>query len=455
MGIKKTTSLKASFWKFLCMLLLGLAASVILPFSLIFIGATTGFITYADYSEQSAKSLVPVIAATPDLADVALPVGLKYLVLDKNYQVLETSLKGDDFARAMDYAVAGKINENLNKQYLFITREKEYVVLQYYIGSQFTNEWFYVHFPSPEVLLVILIGINCTAVCALLTAKFAKNLRAQLSPLFEATAQVAQQNLDFEVGHSMIREFEDVLSSFSDMKDNLQASLKQQWNAEQLQREQIAALAHDLKTPLTVIQGNIDLICETTLDEEQQLYAKYITESSEQIGVYIRTLIDISRTAAGYQLHSEAFDLSDYMEQIAARADSLCLTQGISLRMETGKDLGTLAADKLLLERAIFNVIGNALDYSPPGGTVYVMTQKVDDFLQISVTDEGSGFTPEALSHAREQFFMGEKSRTSKLHFGMGLFITDSILQQHNGQLILKNSVQTGGAVVILSLPSP
>ena len=71
-----------------------LAASVILPFSLIFIGATTGFITYADYSEQSAKSLVPVIAAAPDLADVALPVGLKYLVLDKNYQVLETSLKG-------------------------------------------------------------------------------------------------------------------------------------------------------------------------------------------------------------------------------------------------------------------------------------------------------------------------------------------------------------------------
>lgn len=156
------------------MLLLGLAASVILPFSLIFIGATTGFITYADYSEQSAKSLVPVIAATPDFADVALPVGLKYLVLDKNYQVLETSLKGDDFARAMDYAVSGKINENLNKQYLFITREKEYVVLQYYIGSQFTNEWFYAHFPSPEVLLVILIGINCTAVCALLTAKFAK-----------------------------------------------------------------------------------------------------------------------------------------------------------------------------------------------------------------------------------------------------------------------------------------
>lgn len=71
---------------------------------------------------------------------------------------------------------------------------------------------------------------------------------------------MAEQNLDFEVGHSKIKEFEDVLHSFSDMKNNLKSSLEKQWSAEQLQREQIAALAHDLKTPLTVIQGKIDLI---------------------------------------------------------------------------------------------------------------------------------------------------------------------------------------------------
>ena len=69
-------------------------------------------------------------------------------------------------------------------------------------------------------------------------------MRVQLAPLFEATEQITQQNLDFEVGHSKIKEFEDVLHSFSDMKENLKSSLEKQWNAEQLQREQIAALAH-------------------------------------------------------------------------------------------------------------------------------------------------------------------------------------------------------------------
>ena len=453
MGIKKPTSLKASFWKFLCMLLIGLMGSVAIPFSLILAGTSTGFITYADYSERSAKNLVPIIAATPDLTDVQLPMGCKYLILDKNYQMRETSLEGEDLDRAMEYALSGKINEDLNKQYLFVTRENEYVVLQYYIGSQFINEWFYHHFPSPEILLYILIGINCIAVCVILTAKFAKNMRAQLSPLFEATEKVAEQNLDFEVGHSKIKEFEDVLCSFSDMKDNLKISLEKQWSAEQLQKEQIAALAHDLKTPLTVIQGNIDLISETELDDEQRLYAGYITESSEQMGVYIRTLIDISRTVAGYQLGLEEFDIADYMGQIKAQANSLCLTKEICLHMETGGDLGTFKADKLLLERAIMNVIGNAVDYSPPAGTVYVVAQKTDKFLQISVTDEGNGFTPEALHHAQEQFFMGNKSRTSNMHFGMGLYITGSIIKQHNGQLILKNSDKTKGAQVIIKIP--
>ena len=75
MGMKKATSLKASFWRFLCMLLIGLIGSVAVPFSLILVGTGTGFITYADYSERSAKNLAPIIAATPDLTDVQLPLG--------------------------------------------------------------------------------------------------------------------------------------------------------------------------------------------------------------------------------------------------------------------------------------------------------------------------------------------------------------------------------------------
>ena len=169
--------------------------------------------------------------------------------------------------------------------------------------------------------------------------------------------------------------------------------------------------------------------------------------------LYIRTLIDISRAAVGYQLHMVDIDLPAFAEQLRGQIDALCQTKKIGLQMETRHLPDTLSADPLLLERAIMNVVSNALDYSPRDGCVYITIMGVQQNLQISVADAGSGFSQEDLLHAQEQFYMADRSRSSKLHFGMGLFITKSIVQQHNGQLILGNSEKTGGAQVTIKIP--
>ena len=453
MGMKKPSSLKIAFWRFLFMQLVGLFGAVAIPFLLVTVSTTLGLTTYGDYSEIRANELAPILAATPDLSDVQIPMGIEYALLDKNYQLIETTLDENELEQAMRYATTGTIDQNLQKRYLLVTRENEYVVLQYYIGAQYTNEWMNKYLPSPDILLIVLIAAGGIFVCLLLTARFAKKLRLQLVPLFEATSEVAKQNLDFEVGHSNIKEFEDVLISFSHMKESLKASLEQQWKAEQMQKEQIAALAHDLKTPLTVIQGNADLISETELDEEQCLYAEYIISSSEQMQLYIRTLIDISRAATGYQLHVEDIDLPAYVEQLQRQIGALCQTKKIGLQMEIEHLPAVLSADKLLLERAIMNVVNNALDYSQQDSSISISITGGKGNLQILVTDAGPGFSQEDLLHAEEQFYMADHSRSSNLHFGMGLFITKSIVQQHGGQLILSNSEKTGGAQVTMKIP--
>ena len=453
MGMKKPSSLKTAFWRFLFMLLGGLFGAVAVPFLLVTVSTTLGLTTYGDYSEIRANELAPILAATPDLSDVQIPMGIEYALLDKNYQLIETTLDEIELEQAMRYATTGASDQNLQKRYLLVTRENEYVVLQYYIGAQYTNEWMNEHLPSPDILLSVLIAAGGIFVCLLLTTKFAKKLRLQLVPLFEATSEVARQNLDFEVGHSNIKEFEDVLISFSHMKESLKASLEQQWEAEQMQKEQIAALAHDLKTPLTVIQGNADLICETELDKEQRLYVEYISSSSEQMQLYIHTLIDISRAATGYQLHMEDIDLPTYVEQLREQIDALCQTKKIGLQVQIEHLPAVLSMDKLLLERAIMNVVNNALDYSPQDSSILILMTGDKGSLQISVTDAGPGFSQEDLLHAEEQFYMADRSRSSNLHFGMGLFITKSIVQQHGGQLILSNSEKTGGAQVTISIP--
>ena len=452
MGMKKPSSLKIAFWRFLFMQLVGLFGAVAIPFLLVTVSTTLGLTTYGDYSEIRANELAPILAATPDLSDVQIPMGIEYALLDKNYQLIETTLDENELEQAMRYATTGASDQNLQKRYLLVTRENEYIVLQYYIGAQYTNEWMNEHLPSPDILLIVLIAAGGLFVCLLLTTRFAKKLRLQLVPLFEATSEVAKQNLDFEVGHSNIKEFEDVLISFSHMKESLKTSLEQQWKAEQMQKEQIAALAHDLKTPLTVIHGNADLISETELDEEQRLYAEYIGCSSEQMQLYIRTLIDISRAATGYQLNIEDIDLPAYIKQLREQIDALCQTKKIGLQMEIENLPAVLSADKLLLERAIMNVVNNALDYSPQDSSISISMIGNKGSLEISVTDAGPGFSQEDLMHAEEQFYMADHSRSSDLHFGMGLFITKSIIRQHGGQLILSNSKKTGGARVTISI---
>ena len=179
MGMKKQSSLKTAFWHFLFKLFGGLLGTVAVPFLLMNISTALGVTTYGDYSEIRSNELASVLAATPDLSEVEIPMGIEYVLLDKSYQIIETTLDEGELEHAMRYATTGVIDQNLKKRYLLVTRENEYVVLQYYIGAQYTNEWMNTHLPSPDILLIILIAAGGIFVCLFLTTRFAKKLRLQ------------------------------------------------------------------------------------------------------------------------------------------------------------------------------------------------------------------------------------------------------------------------------------
>lgn len=429
-----------------------LAAAILVPILLQTAAINMGFATRANQSEIQTKAIASTLAIAPDLTKVVMPRGSRYLILDKEFNELYSNMDTETKEIAFSFAKGQYVNQGDKQQFLLVIRENELCVLQYFIGSHFTVSWLPDSFPSPDTFMAVLIVLNSLLVIIILTAKFAKMFQKQLHPLMEATKEISGQNLEFEVGDSNIKEFEDVLLSFSDMKEKLRSSLEKQWKVEQMQREQIAALAHDLKTPLTIIQGNADLISETKLDEEQRLYADYITNSSEQMQLYIKTLIDISQAAAGYQLRKENIDLSCYLQQILSNVEAICRTKHIALKMQMADLPSQMTVDKLLLARAIMNVVSNALDYAPQGSTLYFAASSKKDSLEISVTDEGEGFSQEALLHAQEQFYMADRSRGANLHFGMGLYITKSIVEQHNGTVALENA-ESGGARVTVKIP--
>lgn len=448
----KRMTLRGAFWRFLCLLLIGLLVAVLLPFVVLTGCVNAGFATSANYSEASAKEIAPIFAAAPDWSKVKLPMGVQYVVLDLEFQILSNTLEDMDLARAIAYATTGETDANSKKQYLLVNREEEIIVLQYYIGSQFTNQWMREHFPTPETLFMGWIVLNIILICMVLTAGFARKLRRELGPVFAATKKVAEQNLDFQVGRSGVKEFQEVLEAFEDMKDSLKESLEQQWRAEAVRREQIASLAHDLKTPLTIIQGNADLLGETVLNGEQQNYAAYLSKSSEQMERYIKMLIEISRADMGYHLQMEKVAFLEFIEYLKMQVIGLCEIKGIDLQMSIGEFPQYISVDRQLLERALMNVINNALDYSPKEGIIKIDIMGDSQYLQIKVMDQGPGFSREALCHGKEQFYMADDSRSSKLHFGMGLFIAETIMKQHGGELELGNAAE-GGAVVTIRVP--
>lgn len=452
MGIK-TTSLKKAFWKFLVWLLLGIGTVVAVPFCILLLLANLGLVTFADNCEQQTKALVPVLSAIPDITDIRLPVGAKYLRLDKSYEFISTNMSESEQEQAMAFVTTGQMVVGGKTQFVIVTREDGYIILQYYIGSQFIDPWLNEHLPSPEKLLIGVMILNCLVVCILLTTHFAKMLEKELSPLFKATKEIEEQNLDFEIEHSKITEFENVLLSFDNMRNSLKKSLEQQWRAEQTQREQIASLAHDLKTPLTVIQGNIDLLEETNLDEEQKIYTSYAMDSSQQMKQYIKILIDISKASAGYQLRKEDIDFPIFWEHILSQTDIICRDKNIQLKSVQYDIPKIINADTMMLERAVMNLISNASDYAPENTPLYIEAGNKEEYLEICVTDCGCGFSDEALKHAQECFYMGDQGRASKLHFGMGLYIASTIVKQHNGTMVLRNSEKTKGAQVIIKIP--
>ena len=452
MGINRTTTLKGLFRRFTVALVFLLAASVTVPFLLLSVATNAGLVNSANHSELQVKEMIPTLTVAPDLTKVCFPPECGYLVMDHEFHELYSNMNDEEKELAILYAKGELARLGDKRQFTVVIRENEICVLRYYIESRFTAPWLPESFPSPEVITLVWVGFNALLVIVFLTSRFAKAVRLQISPLAEATENISKQNLDFDISHSNIAEIEDVLAAFSDMKESLKESLDHQWRSAQAQKEQIAALAHDIKTPLTVVRGNAELLEETELTVNQKRYAEYISNGCEQIQRYMQMLIDVTKSWEDHPLSMESFSLSSLLNDVGDQTAGLAAIHQVVLHWGNTKDI-TIYADHSLLSRALVNVISNAIEHSPHGGNVFIDTIGSDNLISFVITDEGRGFTAQALKHATDQFFMDDSSRSSKSHYGIGLYMTASIVQKHGGKIILENVTENGGARVTIQIP--
>ena len=271
----------------------------------------------------------------------------------------------------------------------------------------------------------------------------------------KATEKIAEQDLDFQTSQSTIKEFNQVLSGLDHMRLALRESLMENWKAEQDKQNQISALTHDLKTPLTVARGNAELLAMTSLDAEQTDLLEHFQKGIAQVDAYVKELAELNKASLKKTLTLEEVPVKEFVEDIYDQTLSLAQTKQINVvfdKKEIEKEtIGNW--DRSLLNRAFMNIVSNAVEHTPSGSQLLLTARVEDDEFKFIFLDSGPGFSLESLEKATQLFYQEDKSRQSRNHSGLGLTIANDIIRLHHGSLSLSNDNGTGGAKVTIILP--
>lgn len=397
----------------------------------------------AGYAEKQAKAAVEAIQRAEQVTPDLIPALCQYAVFDKEGHILSTDMGDKEVRRAWN-VLTGRVDNGgtyIGADYfLGIPRDSECCVLRYQLLVQYQSAVLRRYLPQPELLLLIIFLVIVFMVILLVAVRFNTVVAKKLSPLADAADMIQRQELEYEITRGSVREINAILNAMDEMRIALKEALETQWRIEQTKNEQMSALAHDLKTPLTLVRGNAELLTDTHLTEEQKEYTEYIMDSALQMQDYVQMMIEVVRSSAATPVNRRQMPVTEFMEELKCQAAGLCTIRRIELHWSCAGLTGQIYAEPQMLARAFMNIFANATEHTSCGGSILFEGSQDETHFVFTITDSGQGFTRSALRHAKEQFYMDDDSRcVTGSHYGMGLYIVDMIVKQHGGELILAN----------------
>lgn len=431
------------FLKYFIYIFAGIVLTVIVLACAFGLLLNSGVVYPAGYAEKQAKEAVETIQKAEQVTPDLIPELCQYAVFDEGGHVLSGSMGAKEASRAWNVITGRAYNGGTYigaDFFLEIPRGSECCVLRYQLIVQYRSALLRRCLPQPEMLLLVLFLMIVSGIILSVAVRFRTVVRKKLAPLAEAADRIQRQELDFEIVRGSVREINTILHAMDEMKIALKDSLEKQWRLEQMKQEQMSALAHDLKTPLTLVRGNAELLGDTRLTEEQREYAVCIADSALQMQDYVQMMIAVVRSSGEMTVNRRQISVEAFLEDLKRQAGGLCAVHHVCLQWRCSDLTGSIYAEPALLARAFMNMIANAAEHTPDGGVILFEGRQDETQVVLSVTDSGKGFTKRALRHAKEQFYMDDDSRgAAGSHYGMGLYIVDTIVRQHEGELFLEN----------------
>ena len=294
------------------------------------------------------------------------------------------------------------------------------------------------------LLLSIVISISATALSVYF---FSKRLTAPIREMNQAALKIAKGDFSKRVNTKSGDEIGQLSDSFNHMAEEL-AGL------DKMRKEFVANVSHDMRTPLTSIQGFLGALIDGTIPKEKQThYYLIMKEQTERLIKLVNDLLDVARIEAGQMsIDPVSFNLSELIRRIIARLEPELNKNNIQIQLIADSDEDIFVyADPDRIEQVIFNLIHNATQFSKDNGQIDVELRKREKAV-ISIRDYGQGIEENDLKHIFKRFYKADKARTKIAGTGIGLSIVKHILDLHNEKIDVKSRINEGTAF-IFSLP--
>ena len=270
-------------------------------------------------------------------------------------------------------------------------------------------------------------------------------LTRNLGKISEAVLQFKEGDLSSRVTNQMSGGFGTLATAFNEMADTLVNNIEQLKSLETLRSELIANISHDLRTPISVVQGYAEtlLLKDNLSPEDQMRYKKTILDSSERLHHLVNELFEFSKLEARQIIpQKEPFFITELINDTLLKYQLIAARKKINLNPVFSRNLPRVVADIAMIDRVLQNLLDNALKFTPEGGTVTVELLQKPTGVEIKISDSGIGIAPEELPFIFDRYHKNSQIRTDGT--GLGLAIVKKILELHDSVISVKSKTNFG-----------